>query len=185
MVTYTRRTVLDAVCDERVAMSKLMRAAGAVVVALLAVFAFAGPASAQAVAEDEYPDAVCTIEITITPDGIRIVIECVGFPPGVTVTITIDGEVLGEFVVAPDGTVSAEGLIPNDCEEHTVTVSGGGVTRTSTFQGTNCPAAPVQAGTLPFTGSDSSLPMAQIGVALLAAGALVTFGVRRARAAKA
>jgi LPXTG-motif cell wall-anchored protein len=37
-------------------------------------------------------------------------------------------------------------------------------------------------GQLPYTGSDSSIPMAQIGVGLLAVGALVTFAVRRRHA---
>ena len=34
-------------------------------------------------------------------------------------------------------------------------------------------------GDLPYTGSNSSIPLAQMGVALLAVGALVTFAVRR------
>ena len=38
------------------------------------------------------------------------------------------------------------------------------------------------AGTLPYTGNDSSLPLAEIGVALLAAGGLMVVLVRRRQA---
>ncbi len=42
------------------------------------------------------------------------------------------------------------------------------------------PATAVSAaGTLPYTGSNSSLPVAEIGVALLAAGGLIVVMVRR------
>jgi LPXTG-motif cell wall-anchored protein len=45
------------------------------------------------------------------------------------------------------------------------------------------PAAAVNsAGTLPYTGSDSSLPLAEIGAGLLAAGGLAVVVVRRQQA---
>ena len=44
-------------------------------------------------------------------------------------------------------------------------------------------AAVQSSGALPYTGSDS-LPFIQIGVALIAAGAIVTFAVRKRNAAE-
>ena len=44
-------------------------------------------------------------------------------------------------------------------------------------------AAVSPAGTLPYTGSDSSLPLAEIGAGLLAAGGLTVVVVRRRQAA--
>lgn len=42
--------------------------------------------------------------------------------------------------------------------------------------------AAVSAGTLPYTGNDSSLPLAEIGAGLLAAGGLTVVMVRRQQA---
>jgi LPXTG-motif cell wall-anchored protein len=48
--------------------------------------------------------------------------------------------------------------------------------------GTQQAAAVTSAGTLPYTGSDSSLPLAEIGAGLLAAGGLTVVMVRRHQA---
>jgi LPXTG-motif cell wall-anchored protein len=46
-------------------------------------------------------------------------------------------------------------------------------------------AVAVSAGTLPYTGNDSSLPLAEVGVGLLAAGGLTVVMVRRHQANQA
>lgn len=46
-------------------------------------------------------------------------------------------------------------------------------------------AVTVSAGTLPYTGTDSSLPLAEVGVGLLAAGGLTVVMVRRHQANQA
>jgi len=156
-------------------MTKIFRLVGAAAFALLAVFALAGPASAQ-----DYTGGVCTVVVT----GNTINIDCEGFPPGTEVVITLNGEVLGTGVVRADGTIDANVALPTECGTYDLTISAGGVSRTSQLNVPCAPSAVTPAGTLPYTGSDSA-PIAQIGVALLAAGALVTFVVRQRGKAQA
>jgi LPXTG-motif cell wall-anchored protein len=160
-------------------MTKIFRLVGAAAFALLAVFAVAGPASAQT-----YPNGDCAASVAA---GV-IDLDCSGFLPGTEVNVTLDGEVLGSGLVRPDGTVALDANLPAECGTYNLAVSGGGVTRTTQVTVPCAPgAAPgavTPAGTLPYTGSDSA-PIAQIGVALLAAGALVTFAVRQRGKAQA
>ena len=155
-----------------------------VAVAALLMLGFSSTAGAQTVVPPNYPPVTCTVQVIISNGSVTVIITCTGFTPGVTITITIDGEVAGESVVAPDGTavLSDTGLA---CGPHEFSATDGTTTVDGTFDVACEPGAPVQpAGTLPYTGNDSTLPVAQLGIALLAVGALITVVVRKRRAAE-
>lgn len=166
-------------------MSKFLKAILAGSLAIVATLGlFAGTASAQTADDVDYTGA----EITV-PGGVlgeTITADCVGFPANTEVTFALNGRVLGTTTTDANGGCAFTFPSPTDCGTFTLTATAGDLVRTTTFEITGCEsggAAPVRtSGTLPYTGSDSSLPLAQIGVAVLAAGALLTFGVRRVRA---
>ena len=165
-------------------MKQILRGVAVVAVTSLLLLGFASTANAQTTTVPaNYPPVSCTVRVIITNGSVTIIITCTGFTPGVTITITIDGAVAGETIVAPDGTavLSADGLA---CGTHDFTASDGTTTTSGTFE-VPCPATPVAAaGTLPFTGSNTTIPFAQIGLALLAVGALTTVIVRKRRTAQ-
>ncbi len=106
--------------------------------------------------------------------------RCIGFPPDVEVSFTLDGVFLGTTMTDANGDCSFTFTMPDQCGTYTLVASGGGITRSSDIE-VPCPATPVTpAGALPFTGGDSA-PIAQLGIALLAVGALVTLVVRKRR----
>ena len=93
---------------------------GAVLTALLA-----GPALAQG-----YPPGEQTVEVsdsTVFPCG-TITVTGSNLVPGITVNITLDGEVIGTAVVGQDGTYSAVVTIPCDTAPGTHVLGAGGVT---------------------------------------------------------
>jgi LPXTG-motif cell wall-anchored protein len=163
---------------------QILRGVAVLAVTSLLLLGFASTANAQTTTVPaNYPPVSCTVRVIIANGTVTIIIICTGFTPGVTITITIDGAVAGETVVAPDGTavLSADALA---CGTHELTASDGTTSVSSTFE-VPCPATPVEAaGTLPFTGDNTTIPFAQIGLALLAVGALTTVVVRKRRAAQ-
>ena len=153
-------------------MTKLTRSIAALALVLAGLFAFAGTASAQ-----EYSGA--TLETPPTAEVLgEVTTRCVGFPPDTDVTFTLNGTTLGTVMTDGAGDCSFTFEMPAECGTYTLVATGGGVSRSSTIT-VPCPApAPVAAGALPYTGGDSA-PIAQLGIALLAVGALVTFVVRK------
>ena len=173
-------------------MTKTIRAIAALALILAGLFAFAGTAGAQQFPPGP-PPGVPPVNPPIDAPGYQlaqiivppraealgeVTVRCVGFPPDTEVTFTLDGEFLGTTTTDANGDCTFTFTMPDRCGTFTLVASGGGVTRTSTIE-VPCPAAPVRAaGALPFTGGDSA-PIAQLGIALLAVGALVTFVVRK------
>lgn len=157
---------------------RALRLAVALTVAALVTVGFAGAANAQATGDD-YPTEVCAVTNNVQPSA-TVSLECTGFPAGTTVTITLDGQVLGEAVVAADGTIAFSFPAPATCGNYALAVTDGATTQATTLTIACSPAAAVTtAGTLPYTGSDSSLPLVQIGAGLLAAGAVIMLTVRK------
>ena len=187
-------------------MTKILRAIAAVALVVAGLAVVAGPASAQqgpptfppgfppgpppGVPPQNPPGDAPGYQLAslITPPqaAVRgaVTSRCVGFPPDTPVTFSLDGEVLGTVTADANGDCAFTFTMPDACGVYTLTASGGGVVRTSTIT-VPCAAAPVSAaGALPYTGSDS-LPIAQLGIGLLAVGAFVTILVRRRHAAPA
>ncbi len=154
-------------------MTRALRLAVALFIAAVATLGFASAASAQTT---DYPTEACTATGSVQP-GADVSFGCTGFPPGSTVTVTLGSEVLGEVVVAPDGTLGLNFAAPTECGTYTLTATDGVTTQSTNF--TVACAAAVTTGSLPYTGNDSSLPLAQIGAGLLAVGAVAVFGVRK------
>jgi LPXTG-motif cell wall-anchored protein len=152
-------------------MMRALRLAVALTVAALVTIGFAGAASAITA---DYPTEACAATTDVDP-GETVELECTGFPPGTTVTVSLDAEVLGEVVVADDGSVVFDFPAPA-CGTYTLSVSDGTTTQSTTL---TVACAVSAAGTLPYTGTDSSLPLVQIGAGLLAAGALIMLTVRK------
>lgn len=158
-------------------MTKTVRALAAMGVALLALLTFAGTASAQT------PGPYSGSTITTPPTGQVLgetVARCTGFPPNTQVTFTLDGKSLGTTITDANGDCNFPYQLPAECGTYTLTATAGAVVRTTTVTVNGCPAAPVQAsGALPYTGSSTTVPFAQIGAALLVFGALITLLVRK------
>jgi LPXTG-motif cell wall-anchored protein len=153
-------------------MKRALRIALALTVAALVSLGLAGAAGAQSA---DYPTEACTATTNVAP-GAPVTVDCSGFPPGSTVILSLDGEVLGEVLVAPDGSLTTEFPAPAECGTYTLTATDGVTTQTTTIV-VACAAATT--GALPYTGNDSTLPLAQIGAGLLAAGAIVALTVRK------
>lgn len=154
-------------------MTKSLRLLIALAVAVLGVVAFTVPASAQTTSTGGTP--VIIVPPSGPPGGVTTLTGD-GFPPGNEVTVTLDGVVLGTVLVRPDGTFSFDFQLPTECGTYTLTATDGTIVRTSEIAVTGCAVTP--SGALPFTGGDSA-PILQVGVALLAAGALITLVVRK------
>ncbi len=171
-------------------MKRLVRILAALALVTASVLAITTTAGAQTVAQPtETTTGACTITITIVvgPGGqVTVTTNC--YPPGTIIIIVIilpnGAQVLGEAVVAADGTATFDFDAPDQCGTYTVEASDDVTTQSTQFsvEGCDTAAAVTPAGALPYTGGDS-LPVVQIGVALLAAGALVTLVARKRHAA--
>jgi LPXTG-motif cell wall-anchored protein len=120
----------------------------------------------------------CTESLTTnSPVGPGVANEVIGsgFTPGTTVTVTLGDTVIGTVVVGPDGTFTLGYTTPMTCGTYTITATNGFETQTTTLVVT-CTAT---AGALPYTGNSTSLPLAQLGAGLVAAGALAVLLVRK------
>lgn len=164
-----------------------------IVAAALAVLLFAAPAAAQ-----QYPPAVNSLTVTdSTPTpGQTIGIEARTFAAGGQVTFTLStGAVIATGTADASGVVSVEGTIPADTPlgEHTLTAVGPApdgselslsVTLTVVAAGDD-EAGESASGSLPTTGSDSSIPLAKLGIGLAAVGGVVTAVAAKRRKAAA
>lgn len=153
----------------------------------LAVLAMAAPAAAQ-----QYPPAVNSLtcsDTTPTP-GQTITIEGRTFAPGSTATVTLDSVALGSATANAEGVIALQATIPADTSlgAHTFVATGlapNGQTLTLSLVCRVVPAegAGTTGGPLPNTGSNSTLPLVQIGLGLLALGGVIYAVASRRRKA--
>jgi len=102
--------------------------------------------------------------VTVTADGCEV---------GSTVTFFLDGNSLGSGVADADGTAAADVVITGSPGTYTISNSCNDLTIEVTIAGA------ATAGALPRTGSDSSLPLAQVAIVLIAAGGLLIIAARK------
>jgi LPXTG-motif cell wall-anchored protein len=161
-------------------MTRTFRFAAALAVACAAFLGMAGVASAQ----DSYTAATLTVDrTTVEPCGtINLVGE--NFLPDTSVSVVVGSTAAGP--VLSDGTGRWTLAVTAPCEvgPFTVTASDGVNSITVAFEvlaaaAGGTPTGVTPSGALPYTGNDSSIPMAQIGAGLLAAGALIALTVRK------
>ena len=155
-------------------MKQITRVALVLVVAALATLGLAGTASAQS-----YTGAVASASASSVAPGGDVTISGENFLPNATVTVTWGDTVLGTTTTDDDGSFSFTFAAPTEVGAHTVTATDGVNTVTVSFEVVGAAAPVTGAGTLPYTGNDSSLPLVQIGAGLLAAGAVVMLTVRK------
>jgi hypothetical protein len=169
-------------------MVKRMVAAAAVALGLLAV-----PAGAQ-----QYPPAVnsLTVSDTTPTPGQTIDITAQTFVGGSSVTVTLNPEtvLLGTATSDPTGVARLAGTIPASTPlgAHTIVAQGTASDDTplTLTVSINVVAADGSGGSgtgggLPRTGDDTSLPLARIGLALAAAGGVITAVAAKRRKATA
>lgn len=152
----------------------------------------AAPAAAQ-----QYPPETKTIaasDTTPCPGG-ATTITGEGFEPSSTVTLTLDDTIeLGTPTADDEGKISLDVTIPETTAtgQHTVKATGAGIDAaiTASLNVVSCDAvppttAPAGGGDLPRTGSDSTMTMVRVGLALAAVGGvlLAVAAKRRRRAA--
>ena len=157
-----------------------------------------------------YDGATCTVDFSFVDGQFTINLQCEGFNDGATVTITVTFDAAGGpagFRALPSqsepvqtGTVQANSQGEYDFEvenqgagEYTVVATDGENTATTSFTVTEAmlagdtgtdpasPATPTQSDEIAFTGSNGSLPMAQVGVVLVVLGALAVYVAKRRR----
>lgn len=153
-------------------MTRTLKFAVALAVGCLAFLGLAGVANAQT-----YTGATVTTGQNVAA-GSTDQVTGSGFTPGTTVTVTLGAEVLGAVLVAPDGGFSLSYTVPTTCGNYSLTATNGVQTQTTTLV-VACAAAATTAGSLPYTGTNSSMPLVQVGAGLLAAGAVIMLTVRK------
>jgi hypothetical protein len=164
-----------------------------VVAAALALGLLAAPAAAQ-----QYPPAQngLTVSDTTPTPGQTIDITVQTCAPGSSVTVTLDSDqvVLGTPTADSSGVARLSATIPANTSlgAHTIIAVCTGaddapLRLTAAINVVSAGGAGSGAGGgLPRTGDDSSLPLARIGLALLAAGGVVTaIAAKRRKAAAA
>jgi LPXTG-motif cell wall-anchored protein len=124
--------------------------------------------------------------ITVLPGG-TVIIQGSGFLPNAPVTVTVasDPYVAGTPMTDGSGTFSLSFAAPTEVGQHTITATDGTNTISIPFEvsasgaATTGTPAVTPGGTLPYTGNDSSIPVAQTGALLVAGGAVIVFTVRK------
>jgi hypothetical protein len=139
--------------------------------AFTAVLLFAGTAAAQ------YVDPSVTVDDPNPDVGDSIVVNGEGCDPGTTLTLTLtqggQSVVVGQPVVAGDGTFSQSITIPSSFTAGTATLSSACGSTTITIGGA------VAATALPRTGSSSTGALWRVAVALLVAGGVLVLSTRK------
>jgi LPXTG-motif cell wall-anchored protein len=153
-----------------------------IVVALMFVIiggvGFAGDVGAQ-----PYPPAAITAVPSVLTVGQPFTVTGVNFPANVTVTVVMNSQTVGLGTATANavGSFTLNTQTPSVAlGAHTVVATGGGVEATTTVQ-VVATRAGAGAAPLPRTGTSSTVPLARIGIALLAAGGLVLAMTHRAR----
>lgn len=143
----------------------------------------ATPAGAQ-----QYPpeDNLLTVSDTTPCPGGTATVTGANFIPGTQVTISLDDQVVGTPTADANNTVTLEVTIPETTSlgEHLITAIGGGIEEadlhlTVTIDVVDCDAAPPSTvapgggGSLPTTGSNTTMNLVRIGLALAAVGGVL------------
>jgi LPXTG-motif cell wall-anchored protein len=118
--------------------------------------------------------------LTVVNAGDTIIFEGTGWPPNVTLDLAVNGEPVGSVVTDAAGAWSFSYTVPaNASGTQTATVTCGSFVLSTQFSVSAPPVAVQQAPTtLPVTGSDS-LSWVQIGIALIALGAVLVYLTKR------
>jgi hypothetical protein len=160
--------------------TKMRRTLALIAVAAISLIA-AGPAGAQA---NPYSGTTTGLAATDTtpPAGGQFTVSGTGCDPGADVDAYVDGAAAGSTTADGSGAFSASITAPTAPGTYTVNaVCGATVLGVVITVGGAAAADP---GTLPVTGGDS-ISLVQIGVLLLAVGALAVVAVRTRRPARA
>jgi LPXTG-motif cell wall-anchored protein len=171
---------------------------GLIAAVALAIVAMAAPAGAQ-----QYPPAVnsLTISDTTPTPGQTVTIEGRTFATGSTATVTLFSEPvgLGSAIADAAGVFALQATIPADTPlgHHTITAQGTAPDGSPLSLSVSLTVVPAQAGAgagngngngngLPRTGNDSSIPLAKLGLGMLAIGGIATaIAAKRRKAAAA
>jgi LPXTG-motif cell wall-anchored protein len=118
--------------------------------------------------------------LTVVSAGGEIIFEGAGWPPNVTLQLSVNGQQVGSVTTNAQGSWSFTYTVPaNATGTQTAEISCGSFVLSTQF--TISSTAPVTGTTstpLPVTGSDS-LSWAQMGIALIALGAVLVYLTRR------
>jgi len=165
---------------------RLLATTAFAIAAMLALFA--GSASAQ-----YEPTGSQVLSDTTVRPGDTITVSGTGCPANASVTTTFDrSTVLGSTTAGSDGTFSLSVTIPSDAVpgRHTITSTCGDLVLSSTITvlgastGTGgSTGTGTGGGALPRTGTNSTVPLTQIGVGLLAIGGVLMIVARKRRQA--
>jgi len=163
--------------------NRSLRAAAALLIAILALALPAGVAFAQS-----YPSTpTLTVDQPVVPPCTKIVLTGTGFLPNTVVTITVDGTVVGTVTTDDQGSYTFPYTV--SCSE----VDGAVLTFTGN-DGTNILSVSVRieaaaatpttaAGNLPKTGaSDTTMLLVRVSVVLVAVGGILVLATSRRRA---
>ena len=147
----------------------------------LAVLAMAAPAAAQ-----QYPPAVnsLTVSDTTPSPGQTITIQGQTFAEGATATVVLNSDpvTLGSATANAAGQIVLQATIPTDTPlgSHTLVASGPAPNGQMLSLSLAIEVVPAQGGgtgtsggNLPRTGDSTSLPLAKVGLGLLAAGGVI------------
>jgi LPXTG-motif cell wall-anchored protein len=162
---------------------RVLRLTIGLMAAALVTLGFAGVASAQT-ADCPYggcPTNLVLSSSVVAPGG-TVTVSGEGFLPDHDVTISLGAEVLGETMTNGEGAFSAQVTVPTQPGTYTITATDGVnvlSAQVTVAAGASNAGSVSPSGTLPYTGSDSSLPLAQIGAGLVAAGAVIVLSIRK------
>lgn len=132
----------------------------------MALIVFAPAAHAQ---YPIVPGASVSDSTVSSGDSVTVTATC-DVPTGTSVTFYLDGTQIGSGVTDADGRASAVVTITGSPGNHTITNSCNDAAIIITIAG--------GAGSLPRTGSDSSLPLAKMAIVLITAGGLLIVAAR-------
>lgn len=152
------------------------RTAQALVAGLLALLAFGALAGVASAGEEQYPPVVTTGPLTVTDPG-NGTIQFSGRSCGanMTVTITFNGVQVATATTDAQGNFSGSFTIPANTAPGTYSV----VASNNICVLSNTVTVPVKAQALALTGRSSTIPMAWVGVGVIALGAALLFIARR------
>jgi LPXTG-motif cell wall-anchored protein len=152
-------------------------------------------------AADQYPpdDNALTVSDASPCPGDAVTITAKAYSGSGAVTVTLDQTILGTPTPTADGTATLDATLPEGTSHgsHTITSTGMGLdgeqlSLSSTIEVVSCDAAPTTtvatggSGSLPTTGSNGTLTLLRIGLALAAlGGVLLAVATKRRRSARA
>ena len=168
-------------------LKKLMLIGAALCAALVLL---AAPAGAQTDGSDSDGDTYVAGDVVARPteDG-RITVTGENCPPGEAVTyevVSASGSNQGTTVTSGSTTADADGSftftteqVPNGRYEVRVTCGGDTTVLSVNVNRGQATAPGRQAGALPQTGTDSSVPLARLGVILVASGGVALYAAKK------